>query len=227
MEEKISKVVLGIRYKRTFRIPEISGSIIDYVINDSSSPFKGDFFQTTDALIDNFENKGRVLQSKKGSSIVIDIDNFILNFKIGDFKSDLGRIKSKIIPFIKKIFNKFEIKDISRVGFVFEFTDKDKDIPDRIIKNITNNNCSNIDKFVLRFSEKDTYAPSFLKKNLLDYVNKIFIMTQTEKGFNVKFDYQFYYLPVISFIDDINFNDFIDLTLEKFKALNWYKQDEN
>ena len=43
MKDKIKKIVIGIRYRRSFRVPNIVGEIVDQVLHDDDSPFKSNF----------------------------------------------------------------------------------------------------------------------------------------------------------------------------------------
>ena len=43
-KSNISSLTIGIRYEKTFRITDISGSIFDTILHAKSSPFGTDFF---------------------------------------------------------------------------------------------------------------------------------------------------------------------------------------
>lgn len=226
MKEKISRISIGIRHQRSFRLPEIAGSIVDYII--SSSPFGKDFFQASDTILNGFESRGRILigADDGASSMVIDTDSIILNLKSENFDVDLARIKSELVPFIKKIFTKFSIENINRVGLVFEFQKLSSDQVNEITKTITTDTFSHSDIFQLRFSQKDADIMSMVKKDILDYANNIIAVSKnTENEVFAKFDYQFYYSPEISKIDDVDFDQFIDAASDRLakKFFNWMK----
>lgn len=228
MKDKISTISLGIRYRRSFRIPEIAGSVIDFVVN-SQSPFKSKFFTRTDSLIDNLENKGRVLLAEDDkTTFSIDVDNIILNLATDDFENEIKRLKEEIVPFIKKIFKEFEIRNVERIGIVFQFTEENGGVIEQFVKKITGGTFSEVDRFGMRFTKRDKDLTALVKRDLLDFVNYIVSVSRNDKETSVKFDYQFYYSPEIANIEDVDFNNFIDIAQEKLdsKFLNWYKKDE-
>ena len=230
MKEKIYLVSIGIRHRRYFRMSEIAGSIVDYIVQSPSSPFGKDFFQSSDTLLNGFESKGRILiGADNGSSIVVDTDSFILNLETDDLDKMLGRIKTDFLPFIKKIFREFKINNINRTGIVFEFKDFDVEKINDISKKITSDSFYKSDIFQLRLSEKDVDIMSLVKKEIYDYANQIISISKNEEGKVLgKFDYQFYYSPEINSIEDIDFNKLIDTASERLKSkfLNWLKYEK-
>lgn len=229
MKESINRITLGIRHRRSFRVPEVAGAIVDYIIYDSSSPFEANFFQATDTLLDNFENKGRILIGKDSkSSIVVDTDNLVFNLASDNFDDSISKIKTQFIPFFKKIFKEFKLENINRVGMVFEFKFSDGEKINQFVKTLTQDSFSNTDRFDLRFSQKETDTMSVVKRDLVDYKNNIVVLSKTADGVVLKFDYQFHYSPEIGSINDLDFDKFVEAATERLesKIFKWLKQNE-
>ena len=208
---------------------EIAGTVMDNIVYDKSSPFESRFFQATDILLDNFENKGRILIGKdQKSSVVVDIDNVVINLASDNFDEAVTKIKSEIIPFFKKIFKDFKIENTNRVGMVFEFKFPNTEQINEIVNVMTKSTFTKAEYFDLRFSQKDTDQLSSIKKELLDYANSIILISKIKDDIIVKFDYQFYYSPEINSINDVDFDKFIETAtsaLEK-KLFKWFEKTD-
>src|SRR4051794_36404288 len=156
MEKDISVISLGIRHRRSFRIPEIAGQIIDDIAHDESSPFNKLIFNQTDTIIDGLENKGRILASDDGiTSLVIDIDSVVLTLKCADIGTTTQELEKKYIPYLAKhIFTQFHIEYINRLGIIYDFQTNSRNIGNAIISNATAGIFSSPEQMQLRFSEK-------------------------------------------------------------------------
>jgi succinate dehydrogenase flavin-adding protein (antitoxin of CptAB toxin-antitoxin module) len=209
-------------------MPEISGSIIDYIIHNQNSPFINGFWKLSDALLDNFENKGRILIAENTSSISVDIDGLILNFVSTDFDKDIKRIKEEIIPFFKQIFKEFDIENINRIGMVFEFENKDQNAIEKMVSTLTNSRFSKADRFDLVFSQKDQDMRSLVNQKIFDYANNIIRIRKLKDNIVATFDFQFYYDPEVNSIEDIEFDEFIKIAIEHLDKdfWLWYQKNE-
>lgn len=229
MELNIKKISFGIRHRRTFRIPEIAGGIIDHIVHDDGSPFNLDYYEKTNAILDNAgENKGRILVDKGGeNSLVVDVDSVILNLAAEDIDSTLKEIKERYLPYItKNIHKEFNIKNFNRIGVVYEYEITGE--PNYLISKLTNNTFSNAQTGLFRFSSKETDQKSQVMQKLLDYKNYLVAIGFDEDTLQAKFDYQFYFQPEIGSVGDIDFSGFIDESKSKLesKFLPWLNYEE-
>jgi hypothetical protein len=135
MKEMVVEVALGVRHRRSFHVPEIVGSVVDHIINDNASPFHKTIYNRTDALMDGFENRGRVLISRdEASTLAIDIDSVVFDTKCDNLAKTIDEIKETHIPYLaKNVFARFKIENINRLGIVFTFLEKDTSRLDKLI----------------------------------------------------------------------------------------------
>ncbi|MCH7883392.1 hypothetical protein IIA95_03190 [Patescibacteria group bacterium] len=229
MKLEIKKISLGLRHRRTFRISEIAGSVIDYIVHDNASPFNLDYYKKTNAILDNFgENKGRILLDERGdNSLVVDIDSVILNLTTEVIDDTLKEIKEKYLPYItKNIHKKFEIKNFNRLGIVYEYEITGE--PNHLISRLTNSTFFNAQTGLFRFSTKEIEQKSQIMQKLLDYKNYLIAIGFDEDTLKAKFDYQFYFQPEIGSTGDIDFDRFIDESKNKLetKFLSWLNNEE-
>lgn len=230
MEIKIRKISLGLRHRRSFRIPEISGSIIDRIIHDPSSPFNKDQYERTDALIDHKgESKGRVLVDGSGdNSLSIDIDSVIFNTASDDIGKTLTSIIDTYIPYItKNIHKEFSIENFNRVGMVYEFSLVGE--PTQLLSRVTDGNFTTAQTGQFKIGSKEVDSNSRVMSGLLDYKNYLIAIAFNEDDFVAKFDYQFYFNPEIKSTGDIDFKGFIEESKQKLesKFLNWLNDNAN
>jgi len=229
MDLNIKKISLGIRHRRTFRIPEIAGAIIDHIIHDSASPFNLGYYDKTNAIIDNAgEIKGRILLDNTGdNSLAIDVDNVVLNLVAEDIDSILKEVKEKYLPYItKNIHKQFDIKNFNRIGIVYEYEITGE--PNHLISRLTDDTFSNAQTGLFRFSSKEIDQRSQIMQKLLDYKNYLIAIGFDEDTLKAKFDYQFYFQPEIGSPGDIDFDGFIDESKNKLEAkfLSWLNYEE-
>ncbi len=207
MEKSIHKITIGIRYRRSFRIPDISGKVIDYILHDDKSPFRENFFQE----VGETSEKGKILVSEKKDFLSIDIDSLILSLNTNNLESALTKIKDSYFPyFTDSIFKEFEIENINRLGIIFEHRLEKLDSIDKMTKELSLNEISAPDNFELRFSKKLPTTAGLISKNIVDFYNTIFTYQKNSKGIDIKLDYQLYFSPEIGSIQDVEFNKFID-----------------
>jgi hypothetical protein len=223
------KISVGIRHRRSFRVPEIAGSIIDSIIRDDASPFFK-IYTRTDAILDERrENKGRILRDDNNlNSLSIDIDSVILNIATEDLEQTIKKVNDVFLPYVlKNVYKKFDIDNINRIGVVFEYNIVGN--PNFLIQKLTGNIIENVQIFESQFSSKEKDLKSLVMKDLLDYKNYIIAIAVDEENFLSKFDYQFYFLPEIKSVFDIDFEGFFKESTEKLeeKFLKWIKNEKS
>lgn len=229
MDINIKKISLGLRHRRTFRIPEIAGSLIDFVVHDDSSPFNTDVYERTDALLDGRgENKGRILSDASGAnSLMIDVDSVILNLETKDINTTLKDIQETYLPYIvKNIHKEFKIENFNRLGIVYEFSLTGT--PNHFLSRLTGGKFSTAQSGQFKFGSKEMELKSAVMNGLLDYKNYLIAIGFDEHEMQSKFDYQYYFEPEIKSTGDIDFSGFIKESEQQLqhKFLNWLNDEE-
>lgn len=233
MLDKIAKVSLGIRHRREFRIAETAGSIVDFIAHDKDgkSPFAEGYFTQTQLFTNGPEVQGRSAADETGdNSIVANIDSFIVNIATNSLEETLTRLSQKILPYLtNNIFPEFGIENFNRIGIVYEFKiSSDSRIHDTLVQRITDSHFQYGTDFSLRFSSKAAEPRGAVMQELLDYVNSIVTILKVEDSILLKYDYQYYFTPVIKKAVDINFNDFIKESRVRLESdfLSWCSSNE-
>ena len=206
MKDKIKKITIGIRYRRSFRVPNIIGDIIDQILHDNESPFKSGFFNE----IGEIGTRGQILIGKDGNTLSVDFDSIILTLSNENLDNTLSQIKEVFYPYIMKLLENNNIHNFNRIGIIFDHQLDESKMIDKIVSNLSFFDIESPDNLQLRFSKKLSDAMSDIKKDLVDYYNTIFIYQKNLDGLNIKLDYQVYFNPEISSINDVAFNSFVD-----------------
>ncbi len=231
MEKKIIGITIGIRFARSFRIPDISGRIIDDVLYGDKSPFGTNFFPK----VQENSNREKTLYNPKTSEYLrINTDDLILGITVDDnFEEKFNWIKNEVLKYFKEVlFREYEIKNIKRFGVIFSHKITKNEKLNEAISLITDNDIEEADNISISFSKKLIAVESLYRKNVNDYRNTIYSFNEIKKAVYSTLDYQYYYEPIIEdlrecFTDKIlddakNFlkNDFYNWLAEYEKAKN-------
>jgi hypothetical protein len=85
---------------------------------------------------------------------------------------------------------------------------------------LTSNAETNADQFSLTFGRKDTAIESLVRKDVEDYVNRLFLLQQvSEKAYDLTFDYQYYFLPPIHDLAEWRFDSFMDKAMYQLNGV--------
>lgn len=221
MKNNVKKISIGIRYRRSFRIPELAGEITDFILGDES-PFGSNFFTEVGAM----DKSGKILLSENGSSLSIDLDSLILNLIVDDdIKTTILKINNNYYPYLVKLLKKFRIENFNRLGMVFEHQLDNGAVINKIVKTITKEEIDAPDNLQLRFSKKIPKIEALVKKEIIDYGNIICTYNKNLDGLNIKLDYQIYFSPEIASISDVEFEK-IFLSSQKYLEDKFYKWQE-
>lgn len=219
MEDKIIKITVGIRFRRSFRVSDISGQIIDYFLRDESSPFKDIAFDK----VGDTGNRGKVLVDEKGNTLSIDIDSLILSVNTSNLELTLKKFKDVYFPYFEKgVFKTFSIENFNRLGIIFEHQLESDSLINKAIKTLSSDKIEVPDNCEIRFSKKIPNTKSLINKDIIDFLNVIFTYNKNSKGLNIKLDYQLYFNPEVAKANDLGFNGFID-SAGDFLRQNFYK----
>jgi len=196
MKDSIVGLTLGIRYTRSFRIPDISGEIIDHIIYNDDSPFDSKLFPR----IQENSNREKILfHPETNEYLRINTDDIILGIEINeDFDKKYEWLKNDVLSYFQNIlFVKFGLKNIKRIGIIFSHkTKKDKKI-DEIVKKISANNISDAENVNISFSKKSAAQEGIFRKGVKDFQNTIYNFEDMGESMQVRLDYQYYYEPVV------------------------------
>jgi len=223
LKKNIKELTLGIKFARTFRIPDIAGEIIDDILYSSKSPFESRFEQLEES---NLREKrlltSKLLSNGKPEYLLINTENIILSIDTeGKFMSTYSWLKGDVFSFFSYLFLKYKIKNINRIGIVFSHSMELKNISN-IIEVLTKNEVLDINNLKINFSKKYVAEQSLYRKDLSDYKNAIFSFEQKESIYIASLDFQYFFDPVIEDIRDC-FSDRIFTDAHSFLSEKFYK----
>jgi hypothetical protein len=115
LKKRITGVTLGIKYERTFRIPDIAGNMIDDILHDKNSPFsvKGTFPKILESP------KEKALYNPENNDYLrVNTDDIILRFSIKDnFEKRYKWLVAQVIKYYKdNLFKKETIASLPGCG---------------------------------------------------------------------------------------------------------------
>lgn len=211
--KNISKLTCGIRYEKSFRISDISGSLFDTVLHDKSTPFGIDFFPRYQEL--NTQDR-MLVNEDRGYYLRISISDIIFQYTIhqGDRKleEEINWFENDAMKFIiDKIIHENRIINIMRFGFMITHIIDGENLGGNVLNQLTSGEINNADQFTFRFGKKDTTGDGLVKRGVNDYVNRITTIKQlSESNYDITLDYQYYFLPAVSNLENWNVNNFFD-----------------
>lgn len=227
LAQKITEITLGIRFSRAFRISDVSGEIIDNILRDPLSPFDTKYFPK----FDEGSLREKILFNKKGDSIKITPDDFILTLKIeDDFEKNYKFISDRFIPYANFLFNLFEIDELNRIGILYTIELAKPKALDKTIQTLTNESLTSSHNFNLEFTRKIKTVEGRFKKGVKDYVNIIYTFRKDpeEKAVDFRYDYQKFYSPYLSNLKDGKIDELLSESRKNLEAEydKWIKKYE-
>lgn len=225
LKNNITGIKLGIRFNRSFRIPDISGDIIDNILYNDKTPFGTDFFPG----IQEKTNREKILlhSDKEGNVdryLRINTDDLIFAFEINNnFEEKYDWLKDKVLTYFKnELFLTYKIKNIRRLGIIFSHKiGKNKKLSDTVVS-FTEKEISDADNISFSFSKKALDREAFCKRGVNDYKNRIYNFKELKEAIYADLDYQYYYEPAVEDLREC----FADKILEGAKSFlenNFYK----
>lgn len=228
-KKQITGITLGIRYNRSFRIPDISGDIIDNIIRDKNSPFNEKMFPK---IRESALRERLLINEETEEYLRINTDDIIISIKIdNNFDKKFAFFKNSVIPYFKTIlFNKYKIENIKRIGVVYHHNfDQINKLTDAI-KGLSDNKIDNVNNINLSFSKKLPNIESVITKDINNYKNTIYTFEQIEDKFNFNFDYQYYFDPSVQDLRNTDIDNIFDESLKYLEDSvhnKWLNYDEN
>jgi len=220
MKENIIGLVLGIKFARSFRVSDISGDIIDHILNDEQSPFEPSIFPR---IQENSRREKTLYNDETSEYLRINTDDIILGITVDkNFETKYEWLKNKVLPYFKEhLMLKFKINNITRIGVVFiHRITKNKKINESIGL-LTNEAVKDVENVSVSFSKKAPTTEALYRKNVNDYKNVIYNFVEIENELQASLDYQYYYSPAVADLRECS----SEKVLEDAKALlenNYY-----
>jgi hypothetical protein len=200
----IKTITIGIRYARSFRIPDISGEMVDEILNGKNTPFDPSFFPNFSELegekiLHNLETKNHLR---------ITTDDLILKLAVNNINIDYEILEKKYLPFLTELLSKYNIKNISRLGIIFKHVLDHNNFLDEAIASFTGQKITKPNDVVISFSERLS-SQSAHRDGVDDYKNTIYQFQKNQNKFLVDLDYQLYFKPVIEDARDVKMPIFL------------------
>jgi len=221
LKNNIIGLTVGIRFNRSFRIPDVSGDIIDNVLYSDKSPFGTKFFPK----VQENSNREKTLFNPQSSEYLrINTDDVIFGIAVdNDFDKKFNWLKNNVLPYFQnELFRTYEIKNIRRLGIIFSHKiSKNKKLTEAV-SSFTENEITDADNINVSFSKKDPATEALFRKGVNDYKNRIYNFQELKEAVYADLDYQYYYEPAIEDLREC----FIDKILDDAKSFlenNFYK----
>jgi len=207
-QEKIRSILIGIRYSKSFRLRDVTGSIADYIVYSEDSPFDEGYFPE----ITSMSNGEKVLRNTEtGDYFRVNESDVIFSKKVSsNFEAAFAELRDDVAPFLERLFGKFKIRDVRRLGIIFQHElEKPKKFEDAV-KPLTDNLTGNVSGLAVKFAKKLPSQEALIRKNVNDYVNTIYNFEQAEELFSASYDYQVYFEPIVEDLRDCKIVEFLD-----------------
>lgn len=205
-ELQLSSWLIGIRYIRKFGILDRSGEVLDRILDNKEFFSPGYFNQ-----IQTASGAEVVLSDPYGGSLRINSSDLIFSRQISN-QSETSINDPKTIQdainFCKNCASRFLAPKIiehldlvtQRIGIVYSYV-VDEETSIEIAKNYFKGPIDQ--KFEFRFSSRDIAPITQIRKDKLDYINKIYSSSRVgETEYLFSYDYQHFFEPAQSIISD-------------------------
>lgn len=221
LKNNVIGLTLGIRFNRSFRIPDISGDIIDNILYGEKTPFGTSFFPRVQ---ENSNREKTLFNPKTSEYLRINTDDFILGIGVdNDFEKKFNWLKDEVLKYFQEeLFRTYEIKNIRRIGIIFAHKiGKSKKLAEAVAT-FTENEVSDADNISVSFAKKAPATESLFRKGVNDYKNRIYNFQELKEAVYADLDYQYYYEPAIEDLREC-FTDKVLDDAKTFLESNFYK----
>jgi len=186
MSKKLKKVLIGIRsQQRLFRVLGMGGDIVDSLLDmRGAKGIDKDYFEQIS--ISREKDAYEVFNEDKGNSCQITLESIIMTKRaVGDDSIGIKKFQRDTNLFYEKIREMLSIKEINRVGIVFEFetvVDDSKNVNKFLYDNFLDYTHDGVpSNFTLKTAFKMPSEDGIIKPDVKDYYNAIL-------QFGVKYD---------------------------------------
>ena len=221
LQNNIIGLTIGIRFARSFRIPDIAGDIIDNILYGKDTPFGVKFFPKVQ---ENSNREKTLFNNETSDYLRINTDDLIIGISIkNDFEQKFNWLKESVLPYLKDtLFLKYQIKNIRRLGIIFSHKIPRNKKMHETIALLTNNTLDEINNISVSFAKKLPATEAQYRKDVNDYKNTIYNFDEIKEALYAGLDYQYYYDP---FEEDLRqcFTEKILDDAKSFLENNYYK----
>jgi hypothetical protein len=223
LNQYLSGIAIGIRFRPNFSIEDRLGSLIDQILYKKESYFNPEIFP--EVLSNPVER--RLMNEQTGDNLVINTSNIILQITFGD-KINVNDIDTINERFEKDIINdvmdKFEITQINRAGYIKRYLFKIEELSRVFINKTVGETLEGVNDINLRFSRKYPLPESMTKKDVNDYDNVIYniIKRADREEIFISVDYQRYFDPTLDKSSQLEFTKFLG-SVEYYNSVNYVK----
>ncbi len=220
LKEKINGIVFGIKFSKSFRIPDVAGEVIDDILYNEKSPFGKKYFPKIS--VRTFE---RILHNPEtGEYLRINTDDIIFGIVVNkNFDEKYNWIKNEVFKYLSDhLFKKYNIKYIKRFGIVFNHEIEKGQNFVNAIKTLTNHQIEDVENIILSFSKKSVSTDGILRKNVKDYRNTNYTFEEVESSLFASLDYQYYFEPIVEDLRECSTDKILD-NAKSFLEQHYYK----
>ena len=203
---KIENLIVGIRFARSFRIPDIAGEIVDEILHGDKTPFGTNFFPN----INDYPDEKFLFHKDSKDFFRINSDEIVLKISIRNIEKDFKNLLEVLIPYLAtNIISKYKIKNFSRFGIIFSHKFNSSKILHDLVKNFSNGKIEEPNNVHLSFTKKLASSGSNIS-GVQDNINTIFSFIKVENKMIAELDYQKYFSPLREDIRDAKIEEFIN-----------------
>jgi len=220
-KNNIIGLTLGIKFNRSFRIPDISGDIIDDLLYSDKTPFGVKYFPQ---IQENSKREKTLFNPETSEYLRINTDDLILGIEINNnYKERFNWIREDVLSYFKDdLFRIHKIKNIYRLGIVFSHKLGKNTKLTKAVNSFTENEVSGADNINVSFSKKAATKEALYRKGVNDYKNQIYNFQELTDSVTADLDYQYYYEPVVEDLREC-FTSEILKDADNFLEDNFYK----
>ena len=223
INQYLSGIAIGIRFRPNFSIEDRFGSLVDQILYKKDSYFNPEMFSQ---FLSN-PSERRLIDEQTGNNLVINTSNIILQItfgdkiKVDDMDTINGRFEKDII---NDVMDKFEITQINRVGYIKSYLFKIEELSRVFINQTVGETLEGVNDINLRFSKKYPLQESMTKKDVSDYDNVIYsIIKRADRDeIFISIDYQRYFDPTLDKAGQLEFTKFLS-SVEHYNSVNYVK----
>ncbi len=218
---QIVGVTLGIRYAKSFRIPDIAGEIVDAVLYGKDSPFDPNIFPR---IQENTARERTLYHPDTTEYLRINTDDIILGLALdNNFDEKVTWLENKAFYYFENhLFPKYEIKNIKRIGIMFDHKISKSTEVEQAVSLLTRKNVVDAENVNISFSKKLAAQEALYRKGVNDYKNTIYSFFEGGEALLARLDYQYYYEPVVEDLREC-FGDKIFSDAKHFLTSNYHK----
>ena len=232
INDYLAGIAIGVRFRNNYSIEDCYGAISDTLLYSNKNG-------VLNHITFPYQSKGvghseLRLQSDSGNSLVININNIIIDI---NFSQKIPKEKAQNVideyfnALTEKIYKIVNIKEVRLIGIVYKYIIDDAKSAKALRNNLKKVTFDDASSISVNFSKKLILPDSKLKKEHNDYENIICTLSmnnESKENYYFQVDYQHIYSPRLASIIDIPYADFAD-KVKRYNAntiSRWIKEHE-